>query len=156
MKLAGGFTPYTTKRKRLWDPRIIVEIKRLRQVHFNYGKEKLFKELKPYCDSLGLKCPKQKTIGRLIKDLGGLRTFPQKVRHNGKIVPVKKTPVIRKPKDFLALYPGHCVAMDTIELRWLGTRYYLITLIDLHSRIAFAWATKSHASLAATELESNL
>jgi transposase InsO family protein len=139
------------KRKRLWDERIITELKRLREIHPNLGKEKLHPLLLEFCASLKLTCPKPKTIGRLIKDLGGLRRFPQKVRHNGQVVKATRAKVLRKPKEFRALYPGHCVALDTIEIIIFGVRRYVITAIDLHSRYAFAYGTSSHASLAAAE-----
>ena len=139
------------KRKRLWDERILSEIERFRAMYPNLGKEKLYPLLLEFCKPLKLICPKPKTIGRLIKDMGGLRRFPQKVRHNGKVVPIKRQKVIRKPKEFKALYPGHCVALDTIEVIIFGVRRYVITAIDLHSRYAFAYGTSSHASLAAAE-----
>jgi transposase InsO family protein len=139
------------KRKRLWDYRVIEEVKRQRWEHPNLGKEKLYPLLKQFCEINNLPCPKPKTIGRLITDCGGLRMFPQKVRHNGKIVPIKRQKVLRKPKDFKATYPGHCVGLDTVEKHIYGQRRYIITFEDIHTRYAFAWATTSHASMAAKE-----
>ena len=139
------------KRKRIWRLEIIAEIKRLRWDHPNLGKEKLYPELKEFCDRNNLVCPKPKTIGRLIKDLGGLRIFPQKISHFGKIKPIKRQKVLRKPKDFKAEYPGHCVALDTIEKIIDGKRRYVITFEDLFTRFGFALETTSHASLAAKE-----
>ena len=59
--------------------------------------------------------------------------------------------MLRKPKDFKAQHPGHCVALDTIERFIHGCRRYVITFEDLYSRFAFAWSTTSHASKAAEE-----
>jgi transposase InsO family protein len=140
-----------TRRKRIWNILILNEIRRLRTDHPNLGKEKLLPELKEYCTLHGLKCPQPKTIGRLIADLGGLRTFPQKISHSGKIKKINRQRVTRKPKDIKALYPGHIVALDTIERFVHGIRRYVITFEDIHSRFGFAWATTSHASLAAKE-----
>lgn len=139
------------KRTRLWDPRIIAELKRLRTAYPNLGKEKLHPLLVEFSSPLHLNCPKPKTIGRLIKDLGGLRRFPQKIRHNGKVVAIKRQKVLRKPKDFKALFPGHCVALDTFEEIQHGMRRYVITFEDIFTRFGFALATGSHASLAAAE-----
>ncbi len=139
------------KRKRLWDDRIIAEIKRLRFDHPNLGKEKLYPLLLEYCRKLKLKCPGEKTIGRLIADLGGLRIFPQKLTFLGKVKKVNRLKVTRKPKDFKALYPGHCVAFDSIEKHIHGSRRYVITFEDIFTRFSFAWSTTSHASLAAKE-----
>jgi len=139
------------KRKRLWDIQVIEEIKRLREAHPNLGKEKLYPLLKEFCDAHTLICPKPKTIGRLIADLGGLRAIPTKLSHFGKRKKVNRQKVTRKPLDFKALYPGHCVGLDTVEEIIHGSRRYVITAEDIFGRFAFAWATNSHASLAAKE-----
>ena len=140
-----------TKRKRIWDARLIAEIRRQRDLHPNIGKDKLRILLAPFCAQHHLPVPSVSTIGRLIKDCGGLRMFPQKIRHNGKIVQIKRKKVTRKPKDFKAMYAGHCVALDTVERFVHGLRRYIITFEDIHTRFAFAWSTISHASLAAKE-----
>lgn len=139
------------RRKRIWPHEVISEIKRIRWDHPNLGKEKLYPLLKRFCDGKNLPCPQPKTIGRLIIDCGGLRIFPKKVRHSGKIVPMKRQKVLRKPKDFKIEYPGHLVALDTIEKIVHGSRRYIITFEDIYTRYSFAWATTSHASLAAKE-----
>lgn len=142
-----------TRRKRLWPSVIIAEIQRLRghDVHPNIGEKKILKELDEFCTLHNLRCPKPATIGRLIHDFGGMRTSPRKVSHFGKIKKTNRHSVLRKPKQFKATYPGHCVALDTIEIFIHGLRRYVITAIDLYSRTSFAWATTSHASLAAKE-----
>lgn len=139
------------KRKRIWPEAILCEIKRLRWDRPNLGKDKLQPELLEFCQAHNLTCPDASTIGRLIKDLGGLRIFPQKISHFGKIKPLKRQKVLRKPKDFTAEYPGHLVALDTIEKHLNGNRRYVITFEDIYTRFSFAWSTKSHASKAAKE-----
>jgi transposase InsO family protein len=139
------------RRKRLWDERILEELKRIRWKHPNLGKEKLYPELKKFCDLNNLQCPRAKTIGRLIKDLGGLRISPTKLSIFGKEKKINRQKVLRKPKDFKAEYPGHCVAFDTIEKHLNGSRRYIITFEDIYTRFSFAWSTSSHASMAAKE-----
>jgi len=134
------------KRRRVWDCRTLEEIKRLRDKHKNLGKEKLYPLLADFCDVEGLTCPSPSTIGRLVKDLGGLRDFPKKITGTGKIKKADRNKVLRKPKRFKALYPGHCIAFDTIEKQRSGKRMYIIVAIDLYTRIGFALGTKSHAS----------
>ena len=146
----GSRTP-KTRRKRLWDERIIAELKRLRAAYPNLGKEKLFPLLKEFCAPLTLACPTPSTIGRLMRDLGGLRRFPQKITHFGKVKRVNRQKVLRKPKDFEALFPGHCVALDTFEELRNGMRRYVITFEDIYTRFGFALGTRSHASRAAAE-----
>jgi transposase InsO family protein len=138
-----------TKRKRLWDYRILEEIKRLRDrdKHPNLGAEKLYPLLLDFCDAFSIvKCPKPITIERLIKDMGGLRTSPQKITGTGRIVKVKRNKVLRKPKDYKITYPGHTLALDTVEKQKNGRRMYILTAIDIYTRTTFAIATRSHSS----------
>jgi len=137
----------TKRRKRIWDQRLLDEIKRLRIEHPNLGAEKLYPLLLDFADIEGIaSCPKSSTIERLIQDLGGLRTKPQKITGTGRIVKANRTKVLRKPKDLVPLYPGHVLAMDTIEKQRRGRRMYVLTVIDLFTRTSFAIATKSHSS----------
>lgn len=140
-----------TKRRRLWPDEVVAEIKRIRWQRPNLGSEKVYPLLREFCLEKGLPCPKSKTIARLIKDLGGLRMTPQKVSHFGKIKLLKRRKVLRKPKDLHIEYPGHVVALDTVERFVHGIRRYVITFEDIYSRFGFAWGTQSHASLAAAE-----
>lgn len=140
-----------TKRRRIWPLEVINEIKRIRWQYPNLGSEKVYPLLFEFCGKKNLCCPKTKTIARLIKDMGGLRIAPQKVSHFGKTRPLKRRKVLRKPRDLKAEYPGHVVALDTVERFVHGMRRYVITFEDIYSRYGFAWGTKSHASLAASE-----
>ena len=139
------------RRKRIWSLEILNEITRLREKYPNLGKEKIHPELLIFCKARDIKCPKPKTIGRIIADLGGLRMFPQKVSHFGKVKKTNRQKVLRKPKDFKPQYAGHLVALDTIEKFVYGMRRYVITFEDIFTRFSFAWGTSSHASLAAKE-----
>jgi transposase InsO family protein len=144
----GKRTP-EKKRKRIWDFRILEEIRRLRSadVHPNLGAEKLHPLLLDFCNALGIRdCPKPSTIERLIVDMGGLRTFPEKVTHFGKIKRTNRQKVLRKPKDLIPAYPGHVVALDTIEKQRKGRRMYILTAIDIYTRTTFSIATRSHSS----------
>ena len=142
-----------TTRKRIWPWEIQQEIRRIRgrEVHPNLGPEKIYPLLKSFCEQKNLQCPESRTIANLIKDMGGLRVFPQRISHFGKIKAIKRQKVLRKPKGITPQYPGHLVALDTVERFVNGCRRYVITFEDIHSRFSFAWATKSHASKAAEE-----
>ncbi len=134
------------KRKRLWEESIIDEIKKIREKRPNLGKDKLKPLIADFCDIHGLKTPSVSTIGRLIKDCGGLRKVPQKITGTGRIVKRNRTKVLRKPKGLNVLYPGHCVAFDTIEKQRNGRRMYILSIEDIYSRTTFSLATKSHSS----------
>jgi len=142
------------KRKRLWPPEIIAEIRRLRAIdnHPNLGSEKLHPLLKTFCALKNMRHPGPRTIARIIADdPKKMRVCPQKVSHFGTIKKANRKKVLRKPHDFKALHPGHLVALDTIERFVHGCRRYVITFEDIYTRFSFAWATTSHASLAARE-----
>lgn len=142
------------RRKRIWPLEIIAEIRRLRgrDASPNLGAPKIHPILHDFCAARNLRCPRIRTIARLIADdPEKMKVFPQKVTHFGKIKPLKRQKVLRKPKDFKPAYPGHLVALDTVEIFINGVRRYVITFEDIYTRFGFAWATKSHASLAAKE-----
>jgi transposase InsO family protein len=138
-------------RRRQWPTSITHKIKELRLEHPNLGKEKIQVLLKQHCQMNHLTCPSVSTIGNLIRDMGGLRRRPVKVRHNGTIVPRKRAKITRKPKMFQATYPGNCGSLDTVEKVIHGCRRYVLTFTDVYSRFSLAWATTSHASKAAKE-----
>src|SRR3989344_6785450 len=64
------------QRQRRYDWRIVDELKRLRgrEAHPNLGEKKLFPLLKEFCDREKLFCPKPATMGRIVRDKGGMRT----------------------------------------------------------------------------------
>jgi len=141
-----------TKRRRIWPYEIRAEIKRLRQEHPNLGSEKIYPLLRSSCKETNLKCPQPRTIARIIADdPEKMRIFPQRISHFGKLKPIKRQKVLRKPKDLKPEYPGHLIALDTIEKFINGCRRYVITFEDIYTRFSFAWSTKSHASKAAEE-----
>jgi transposase InsO family protein len=139
------------RRKRQWPATLVSEIRRLRTQHPNLAKEKVHTLLPPWAAAHQLPCPSARTIGRLIADAPDkMRSRPQAFGGPGKPKPVRQ-PRLRKPKHFHAARPGHCVSLDSIELRAESHRRYIITGTDLHSHFAWAWATRSHASAAAAQ-----
>ena len=147
----GSKAPHK-RRSRNWPALVLAQIRRLRTEHPNISKEKIYVSLKPWCDTRDLRCPKPRTIGRIIAGAADkMRTVPTKIRPNGQRV-MKKPKRTRKPKGFTANGPGQCGAFDTVELFLDGLRRYVITFTDVYSRFSFAWATHSHGSEAAREV----
>jgi len=141
-----------TLRRRNWPIEVIDQIRLLRSKYPNLSKEKIYPFLLSFCQEKQLSCPKPRTIGRIIADASDkMRRIPAKLSPKGKIITRKKQNRLHKPKGFSALYPGHCVSLDTIEFFVHGYRRYIITFIDLFSRFAFAWATNSHTSKTASK-----
>ena len=84
-----------TKRKRLWPFEVRQEIKRLREIHPNLGSEKIYPLLLEFCQEKNLKCPKPKTVSRIIADdPEKMRIFPQKVSHFGRIYKANRQKVL--------------------------------------------------------------
>ena len=129
-------------RVREWSDSIKREIKRLRDEHPNLGKDKIWIFLQPFCKEHNLKCPSVSTVGNLIKDMGGLRKFPIKVRHNGTIVPRKRAKVLRKPKHFVADHIGHCGSFDTIERNIHGSKRYILTFPNRRAAETTSWFSR--------------
>lgn len=141
------------KRTRLWPIEIIRMIKTLRWEHPNLGKDKLHPLLLEYCQCHKLKCPSMATIGRLIADdPGKMRREASKPSCAGRRSKQKPKKKARKPKDFVAREPGECLALDSVEYHNHGQRRYMVTLIDVYSRFAFAYGTNSHTSLEASKV----
>ena len=139
------------RRIRAWSTELLEEIRRLRSLRPNLGKDKVRELLKPFCRKHCLPLPSASTTGRLMKDMGGLRYAPEKVTHFGTVKVRERRKRLRKPKGFKATHPGHLVALDTIEKHINGCRRYILTFEDVFSRFSFAWVTTSHASKAAQE-----
>ena len=139
-------------RRRRWPVEIIRQIKTLRAMHPNIGKDKLYVLLQPFCSRLRLPLPSVATIGRLIADdpakmrIEARRPSCAGKRHRG-----KRPKKARKPKGFKTKHPGHCVSFDSVERVIHGLRRYVVTGTDVHSRFSIAFATTSHGSQAAAD-----
>jgi transposase InsO family protein len=135
------------RRKRIWPLDVVREIKVLRFQHPNLGKEKIHPFLKAFCEKRGLPCPSVATIGRLIADepdkMRSGKRFPSAAGRRKSSKPQKRQ---RKPKGYVSGKPMECVGLDTVEFRRGNQKRYVVTLIDVHSRFAFAYGTRSHAS----------
>jgi len=142
------------QRKSTVSQEIINKIKSLREEYPNLGKTKLYHMLKPWCEEHKLDIISESTIGRIIaKDKDKMRTVPLRIDRNGKPKPRKRKFKNRKPKNLKAK-PMHLWAVDTIQKVSDGIRRYIMTLIDPHSRIAFAVALPTkHSKHTAKVLE---
>ena len=108
------------RRKRLWAKEVYEEIRRLRAMHPNLSKEKLYPFVKVFCETKKLSFPKPRTIGRLIADAPDkMRSGPVKLGPKGQRLERKKSPKGRKPKGYKAAAPGECGAFDTVEYFWM-------------------------------------
>ncbi len=140
------------RRSRSWPQLVLGQIGRIRTEHPNLSKEKIYLSLKPWCERQDLRCPKPRSIGRIIAGaVDKMRTVSMKIRSNGRRV-TNKPKRARDPKGFRASGPGECGAFDRVELFLDGLMKYGITFTDVYSRFCFAWASHSHGSEAAREV----
>jgi transposase InsO family protein len=124
----------------------VAEIRRLRTLYPNLGKDKLHVLLAPWCEAEGLPAPSVSTIGRIIaRAPDKMRFCPSRLDARGRPKPVRRHPKPRKPKAVTTV-PWQCLAVDTIERVRDGLRRYLLTFIDPASRFAFAVALPGKAS----------
>ena len=121
------------RRQRQWPASVLAEIRRLRKQHPNLGKEKIHVLLSAFCATRQLACPAPRTIGRIISDAQDkMRRTTIRLGARGQPRPARPQR-LRKPKHFKAQFPGHCIALDTIERHRDGLRRDIITLTDTHT-----------------------
>jgi transposase InsO family protein len=154
LRAGGGqphaLTPRSTcpkrRRQRRWPAPLIEEIRRLRTVHPNLGKEKLHRLLREFCQTRGWRLPSARTIGRLIADAPDKMRFAARRQSRFPQGRVTRRPRARKPKGYRPERTGDCVGWDSLERRRDGLRRHLITCADLASRFSFALGVRSLSS----------
>ena len=135
-----------TNNKRIIDPQILIEIKRLRLEECpNMGKAKIKKNLDLFCQKNNLPIYSESKIGRIIKEKK-IYHHRQKISHFGKVKEVKRSTKERKPKGFKTKNPGDLIEVDTIVKFAWGIKRYIITAVDVHSRYSFALVYEKHDS----------
>lgn len=124
-----------TTRKREWPFELRQKIKQIRHdpLYPNLGPEKIYSLLKTFCKEQNTKCPEARTITRIISDdPEKMRIFPQKISYFGRIKKTNRHKVLRRPEGIEPEYPGHLIALDTVEKFINGTRRYVITFEDIY------------------------
>lgn len=130
-----------TQRTMTTDPKIISEIRKLREEYPGLGKDKIKPILKKYCLKEGLAPISTSTIGKVIKrnnfffqKAGRIYHDPNSGWAKNKAKRAKRNRVRYAPKPNAVGY----LEMDTI-LRFVdGIRYYFYTVIDVKGKFAFA------------------
>lgn len=86
------------------------------------------------------------TIGKIIKR----HNLPSSPKIH--IAKQKQKAKKRLGQNFQAKNPGDLVAMDTVVIQENGQKKYIITAIDIATRLALAWTYKRHSSAQAADL----
>ena len=124
---------------------MVAEIRRLRTLSPNLGKDKLAVLLKPWCQARGIACPSASTIGRIISRAPDkMRHAPCRIDRLGRPRPTRPRKP-RKPKG-VKTAALQCLAVDTVERVRDGMRRYILTCIDPASRFGLAVALPSKAT----------
>ena len=130
-----------TQRRMTTDPKIVSEIRKLREKYPRLGKDKIKPILQKYCLKEGLTPISISTIGKVIKrnnfffqKSGRIYHSPNSGWAHNKAKRAKRTRVKYAPKPGSVGY----LEMDTI-LRFVdGIRYYFYCAIDVKGKFAFA------------------
>jgi len=130
-----------TQRRMTTDPKIVSEIRKLREKYPRLGKDKIKPILQKYCLKEGLTPISISTIGKVIKrnnfffqKSGRIYHSPNSGWAHNKAKRAKRTRVKYAPKPDSVGY----LEMDTI-LRFVdGIRYYFYCAIDVKGKFAFA------------------
>ncbi|MBU2763943.1 helix-turn-helix domain-containing protein, partial [Acidithiobacillus caldus] len=134
------------KRRPRTEPRLVAEMRRLRRLYPNLGKEKLHVLLAPWCRAHGIPLPSVSTLGRIIaRAPDKMRQSPARLDARGRPKPIKRSRKPRKPKG-VTTTALQCLAVDTIERVRDGLKRYLVTFIDPASAFALAVALPSKAT----------
>ena len=122
------------------DPRLGAEIRRLRTLYPNLGKDKLHVLRRPWCEDKGLPLPSASTIGRIVgRAPDKMRFAPARLDFRGRVKPLRRHLKSRKPQGVKPA-PLPCLATDTLERVRDGIRRDLISFIDPASAFASAVA----------------
>ncbi|MCK4643911.1 transposase [bacterium] len=156
--LAPGSRAPKNRRKRECPPEVMQFILEYRRAHPGVCQDAVKKGLDKYCGENGSKLLSTSTIARLIRDLkesGRLADHHTKLTYNAKTMKVNKRLSKKKKKLRRGKYqpekPGDLVQMDTVERFVFGLKRYVITAVDLKTRIAFAFAYRSKSSAQAKD-----
>ena len=144
IKGLGSLTPYSTRPKitrvMLVEPKILIEIKRLRDEHPRLGKTKVKPLLDDYCLQENLPIYSEAKIGRIIKvykifnqETGKMYHNPNsKHAHSKAKSKRERTKYAPKPSDF-----GY-IQIDTVVRFLDGIKYYFYDAIDVKGKFAIS------------------
>jgi transposase InsO family protein len=139
------------KRQRAISPEEKERVIALRTKYIRYGKMKLAKR---YAECYGATISSWK-IQKVIEQ----RQLYYHPKNTARIAAKRKRTIkkvrITTLKRRIARH-GFLLALDTIVIYWNGTKRYIFTAIDRHSRVAFAWMYPSKSSRHAADFLSRL
>jgi len=147
------------------DPRLVEYIKQQRYLHKRLGKDKLKPLLDEYCKSTDIKLISNSTIGRTIKYLKDKKQLLGE--RNVKVSLMGKTGklIIHEPKrgksklrihDFKPTFAGDQIQVDSIVKYIQNQKRYIITAIDVKTRLSFAYAYTNLSSASAVDFLNKL
>lgn len=130
-----------TQRRMTTDPKIVSEIRRLREKYPRLGKDKIKPILKKYCLREGLTLISVSTIGKVIKRNNFFFQKGGRMYHDPSSKWAKNKLKLRRTRARYAPKPKDVgyLEMDTV-LRFVdGIKYYFYQAIDVKGKFAFSW-----------------
>ena len=146
--LKAGSREPIHKRESEVEEGVIKEIIKIREEHYRLNQNAVRVLLKGYCEERGYKIPSSATIGRIIRKLKG----EGKIRNSKRMSINGRTGVIyermykQKKKlrrgKFVPYKPGELLQVDSVHVYVEGIKRYLLTAIDVKTRLAFSYCYK--------------
>ncbi len=127
---------------------VIKEIEKIREEHYRLNQNAIRNLLEDYCKERGYKLPSSATIGRIIRKLkeeGKIRSN-KRISLNGRTGTVYERGYKYKKKlrrgGFIPSKPGELLQVDSVHVYVDGIKRYMLTAIDIKTRIAFSYCYK--------------
>lgn len=142
------------KRKRETPSALVEFIRDYRNAHPKIGKEALKPIVDVYCEIHGLRPISCSTIGRILSDLkkrGQIHVHRLRLSFyakTGKLRERKRSyrKKLRLPRGYKAENPGDLAQIDSVHRFVCGLKRYIVSAVDLKTRMAFSQAYSSLSS----------
>lgn len=129
-------------------------IKKYRKEHPGVDKVTIKPVIDAVCMATGLNIISESTVGRIIKELkekGDIPNYQVKTTINGKTGNLRIRNTQKKERklrvgSFKPQKPGDLVQVDAITIFLNGIKRYIITALDVKTRVAFAYSYKTLSS----------
>jgi len=135
-----------TQRRMITDPKIVSEIRKLREKYPRLGKDKIKPILKKYCLKEGLTPISISTIGKVIKRRNltfEKKVYPQKQPNKFKKLRTRKSPKVQSPGF---------IEMDSIIAYINYEKHLFMSVIDIYTKFALVVYVKDLSSATAKKV----
>ena len=146
--LKAGSREPIHKRESEVEEGVIKGIIKIREEHYRLNQNAVKVLLKGYCEERGYKIPSRATIGRVIRKL----KEEWKIRKSKRMSINARTGAVyergnkykkkQRRGKFVPYKPGELLQVDSVHVYVEGIKRYLLTAIDVKTRLAFSYCYK--------------